>query len=145
MPNNLANCDPEKKRKILGVSVNFMKDLGKFMAWIFSATLAIVAFYFVSEAKQELRISDNKTKSEKNEGRISDHIETAIAAFERSTKTFDKFDKTMTEQGRLIVEARMTLGVVDATQQEIKRENGRLARSIEALAKEVRKRNGSGP
>ena len=145
MPNNNNNCDPEKKRKILGLSAGFVKDATKFMAWILSATVAIIVFYFLSEAKQEQRISNNKTKAEKTEERLSDHIEHATKAFDRATLTFDKLDSTLTEQRTIINETRITLSAVNATQQEIKKENGRLAQSVDELAKEVRERNGNGP
>lgn len=144
MPSATSVCDPEKK-KILGMSISFVKDVGRFVAWVISAAVVIVVFYFVSEREQERRVSDNKTKTEKTEERLSDHIEHAIKAFDRSTQTFDKLDRTMTAQRTLIREARETLSAVDATQQEIKKENGRLARSIEDLAREVRKRNGEEP
>lgn len=145
MPDTSVACTPEQKKKILGMSVGFVKDLGKFVAWLLSATLALVAFYFISEAKQELRISDNKTKSEKTEERFSDHLTHSTKAFDRTTTTLDKLNSTMEEQRKVISATRETLSGLNATQQEIKRENGRLARSIEELAKEVRKQNGSGP
>ncbi len=145
MPNSANACDVEKKRKILGLNADFMKNAGKFMAWVLIAAVAIISFYFVSEAQQEQRISDNKTKMEKTEERVSNHIRHAAETFARSSKILEKFDNTMTEQRVLIRETREVLIGLSSTQREIKRENGRLAKSVEVLAAEVRKRNGAMP
>ena len=153
MPDDIAvDCDSGKKKNILGVSTDFMKDVGKGLAWILTATVAIIVFYFVSERDQEQRVSDNKAKAEaskakaqKVEERLSDHIKHSIKAFDRSTQTFNKLDDTMRKQHMIISKTREMLSGMNATQEGLKKDNGRLAKAIEELAREVRNSNGHTP
>lgn len=141
MPSDTNNCE----RKLLGMKLTAIKDFGRIVLWIGGAAIAVVVFYFASEAAQERRIFDNTVKTEKTVERLADHIEYAASAFERSTRTFESLDHTMAAQHTLIRETRETLSAVNATQRELKKENGRLANSITALTAEVRKQNGTGP
>lgn len=95
----------------------------------------ILAYYITSEGGQNTKITDIATSSAKVESSLAMHIE-------HSTEAFKSLEVAMGEQRKLTRSTRETLSAVNATQRAIKSESGRLARSIEALAKEVRRANG---
>jgi chromosome segregation ATPase len=92
------------------------------------------------ELRQEIRANGDAIHT--NGKAIERSVESADNHEKHAAKAFGDFKALLTEQRKVISDTRETLSGVDATQKAIKEENGRLSRSIEKLAEEVRKSNG---
>ena len=98
----------------------------------------------LSQEARELRkdIKSNGEAIYANGKVIGRTVEATSNHEKHATEVFKDFKETLKEQRKLISDTRETLSGVNATQEAIKEENGRLARSIEGLTDEVRRSNG---
>ncbi len=95
----------------------------------------VLIFFVKWSLAQDGEIVDNSKSIERIETSYGEHVKSSEACFR-------KLDRTLEAQQKLIAETRETMSAVRATQVSIKEENGRLTRSVERLAEEIRKANG---
>ena len=106
-------------------------SFAKLIVGVVAAVVTVLVFYFTMEAKQSEKITQTATT-------LTEHLKDSKA-------TFDKLARTLMEQRQINQSTNNTLVWVSTLQQTLKEENDRLARSVEKLADEVRKRNGHTP
>lgn len=108
-----------------------------YIVTVVAACCAGLLVIWRSQATQDKEIAQNG----KNITAVSTELKGEV---KRSTEAYQRFDRTLTNHGHILADTRETLSGVQAMQQAIKEENGRLTKSIEHLADELRK-NGRDP
>ena len=94
-------------------------SIGKFILAIVVGALALSAAYFTMEMSQNERITKVTTS-------LDNHIE-------ESKETFEKLDRTLTEQRQINERTSNALTEVTVIQKALKEENGRLCKKVEDL------------
>lgn len=90
----------------------FPLEVLKFVLYVGTLVVGIVAFVLTSQAAQDQRITSNANTADRNTTRYEDHARHA-------TQTFEKIDRTLIAQQELLTRTRETLVRMEVSQDQL--------------------------